>query len=185
MNTRWTLISATALSLTFAAGCNRQETATTQTTPASTSPSLLANEDKEFVTKASQGGMLEVALGREAARKATSAEVKSFGEHMVTDHSKANEELSQLAARKGAVVATELDNEHREKLDKLSKLSGDKFDQEYADAMVEDHEEDVSEFSKASKNAKDADLRTWAAKTLPVLESHLAMAKEVKAKVKR
>jgi putative membrane protein len=66
------------------------------------------------------------------------------------------------------------------KADKLAKLSGKAFDKEYADAMVKDHETDAAEFEKASKTAQDPDLKAWAAKTLPFIQDHLKMAKEMK-----
>lgn len=200
MNTRLAMtISVATLSLAFAGACKRQEEPTsTRTTSATTStaeespttaterpstaPTTMAHADKEFMTKAAVGGMLEVALGTQAEQKASSPDVKAFGKRMVTDHGKANEELKQLAAKKGVTLPTELDKEHKEAHEKLSKLSGAKFDREYAEAMVDDHEKDVKEFTDASKDAKDADLRAWAAKTLPVLEEHLKMAKDIKMK---
>ena len=129
--------------------------------------------------------MLEVELGAKAAQMGTSPDVKTFGNHMVNDHSKADAELKDLASRKGVTLPTQLDSDHRKKIEDLTKLSGAKFDSEYAKDMVDDHEEDVSEFEKASKDLKDPDLRQWAAKTLPTLKSHLEMAKDVKAKTSK
>jgi putative membrane protein len=188
-------ITLSAAVLALGAGCKRQgeETGTTKTTSATETPATtatatatapIASEDKEFITKAAEGGMLEVTLGAEAARKASMPDVKTLGDRMVTDHSKVNDELKQLAAKKGVTLPTEMDKEHKSDADKLTKLSGTKFEREYADFMVDDHEKDVKEFRKASKDAKDPELRAWAAKTLPVLEQHLDLAKAVKAKTK-
>jgi putative membrane protein len=146
--------------------------------------STLSNEDKEFVTKAAQGGMAEVNLGSMASQKGTAADVKTFGNRMVGDHGKANDELKQLATNKGLALPTDVDKESKEEADKLGKLSGAAFDKEYASDMVKDHEKDVKEFEKASKGAKDPDLKAWAAKTLPTLQDHLKMAKEMESKVK-
>jgi len=151
---------------------------------ASPTPAPLAEDDKAFITKASQGGLLEVTLGRQASIKGASADVKTFGDRMVKDHSKANDELKQLAVNKGVTPPTELDSSHKSKVDDLSKLNGGKFDKVYANDMVEDHEDDVKEFRKASQNLKDPELRAWASKTLPVLEEHLTMAKSMNAKAK-
>jgi putative membrane protein len=136
------------------------------------------------MTKAAQGSMLEVALGREVSQKATNADVKAFAQRMVTDHDKSSTELKQLAAKKGFNVPSDLDRDHQKKLDEMSKLSGAKLDKEYARDMVSDHEKDVKEFRDAAKDVKDPDLRAWADKTLPTLESHLTAAKDIKAKTK-
>jgi putative membrane protein len=150
-------------------------------TPGAAAPSL-SNNDLQFVNKAAQGGMLEVDLGAKAAQIGASPEVKTFGNHMVSDHGRAGAELKDLASRKGVILPTQLDSDHRKKIEELTKLSGTKFDAAYAKDMVEDHEEDVSEFERASKDLKDPDLRQWAAKTLPTLKSHLEMARDMKAK---
>jgi putative membrane protein len=145
----------------------------------------LSSDDKDFITKAAAGSMAEVAEGREIMRKATSPDIRAYGQQMVTEHGKAFEELKQLAASKGVTIPAELDNEHKGKVDKLTKYAGNKLDQEYADDMVDDHEQDVKEFQKAAQDLKDADLRAWAAKTLPILENHLSMAKDIQTKTKK
>jgi putative membrane protein len=182
------VIAAGALFL-VAAGCQKTPgdagnpaTATVPPTNNGSAATPLTNDDLKFVNAAAQGGMLEVELGSKAAQMGTSADVKTFGNHMVTDHSKADAELKALAMRKGVSMPTQLDSDHLKKVNELTKLSGAKFDSEYAKDMVDDHEEDVSEFEKASKDLKDPDLRQWAASTLPTLKSHLEMAKDVKAK---
>ena len=164
-----------------------QETSTaTATTTGSTGGTVanMAAEDKEFVSKAGMGGMAEVQMGNLALQKAASADVKAFGQRMVTDHSKANEELQQLATAKGLALPTELGGEHKAALDHLSSLSGAAFDKAYMDHMVEDHEKDVAEFEKASNSAQDSDVKGWAGKTLPTLQQHLQLAKDTKAKLK-
>jgi putative membrane protein len=134
--------------------------------------------------KAAQGGMAEVMLGQMASSKATSADVKNFGNRMVSDHGKANDELKQLAQNKGMALPADVDADSKKMSDKLSKATGKDFDKEYISGMVDDHEKDVKEFEKASKDAKDPDLKAWASKTLPTLQDHLKMAKETKSKVK-
>jgi putative membrane protein len=207
------LILVAALALVAAIGCKKEEninntdTSTTSTSMTDTSStttttgtdttgtttgtgstggtvSTLSNDDKDFAMKAAQGNMAEVNGGNTAAQKGTSADVKTFGNRMVSDHGKALDELKQLAQTKGIALPSDVNAEQKKEADKLSKLSGAAFDKEYADAMVKDHQEDVAEFDKASKNAQDPDLKAWAAKTLPVIQDHLKMAKEMKAKVK-
>ena len=145
--------------------------------------SAMSNDDKEFVVKAGMGGLAEVQMGNLALQKASNADVKAFGQRMVTDHSKANAELAQLATTKGLALPTELTGEHKEMFDHLSSLTGAEFDKQYMKHMVEDHEKDVAAFDKASTSATDSDLKSWAGKTLPTLKEHLEQAKTTARKV--
>jgi putative membrane protein len=139
----------------------------------------LSASDRTFIKKAAQGGMAEVQLGKLATEKGSSEDVKKFGQRMVDDHSKANDQLKQLAASKGVDVPTSLNSKDEATKDRLSKLSGSAFDRAYMQDMVKDHTQDVSEFKKASQTAKDPDVKSWAAQTLPTLENHLKTAKSV------
>lgn len=160
-------------------------------TVATTADSAKANmtdttkTDKDsFIMKAASGGLMEVKLGEYAEKNAATKAVKDFGRRMVKDHSKANAELKALAAKKDITLPTELNEDHQKMWDDLTKKTGKDFDKEYMSQMVDDHETDVKEFQDASENEKDADLKTWAGKTLPVLKQHLELAKNVKDKLK-
>jgi len=133
-------------------------------------------KDQDFVTKAAQGGLAEVQLGQVAASKATAADVKTFGQRMVSDHSKANDELKSVAATAGATVPTEPSSDQRDTMTKLDKESGADFDKAYARAMVKDHKEDIDLFRKEASSGQNADLKAFAQRTLPTLEEHLRMA---------
>jgi putative membrane protein len=177
--------SATSATDTYASTTSTTATDTTATTTTATSTaSTLGPDDTTFVNKAAQGGMAEVSLGQLASSKATNPDVKAFGDRMVTDHTRLNDELKQLAQSKGVTLPADVDQESKDTADKLSKASGKEFDKAYIDDMVKDHEKDVKEFEKQSKDAKDPDLKAWVTKSLPTLKDHLKMAKEAKAKVK-
>lgn len=156
---------------------------TTKTT--TTSTSKLSATDTTFIKSAAQGGMEEVELGKLAAEKASNADVKSFGQRMVDDHSKANDQLKQLAAQKGVTLSSTLSPSKKADVSKLSKLSGAAFDRTYVSMMVKDHKKDVAEFEKTSKNAKDADLKSWAGTTLPTLQDHLKMIQDISANLNK
>lgn len=145
----------------------------------------VSSSERRFMEHAARGGMAEVEMGKLAQEKAESQQVKDFGKRMVEDHGKANDELKRLAANKGVTLPTDMDGSHKRKIDKLSKLSGDKFDREYMDEMVDDHEKDVREFRSMAKSAKDADVKSFASTTLPVLEQHLSLAKSAEDAVKQ
>ena len=138
--------------------------------------SQVSSSDRRFMDKAAEGGMAEVEMGKLGQQNGASDEVKKFGEKMVQDHSKANDELKQLASSKGVTLPAAMDKKQQHDRDKLAKMSGAKFDREYMEHMVKDHKKDVKEFQKASKESKDADLKAFAAKTLSVIEGHLQLA---------
>jgi putative membrane protein len=137
--------------------------------------SMMNNMDKKFVMEAAMGGMMEVELGKLAAEKGMSDEVKQFGQHMVDDHSKANEDLMQVAASKGITLPTALDAKHMAMRDKMASLSGAAFDKAYKQEMLKDHRKDVADFQKESMKAMDADVKAFATRTLPTLKEHLSM----------
>jgi putative membrane protein len=137
----------------------------------------------KFAMAAAMGGMMEVEAGRLAAEKGASDEVRQFGQRMVDDHTKANEELMQLASSKGMTLPTAPDPKHASEVQKLSALSGEKFDREYVKMMVKDHKKDVGEFQKAASRGSDPDLKAFAARTLPTLQEHLQMIQRINDKM--
>lgn len=139
----------------------------------------VSEEDSKFAVMAASGGMMEVQLGELAQQKAASQRVKDFGAMMVRDHTKANDELKNLAGMKNITVPPAPGEDHMDQITNLSKKSGREFDREYMKMMVDDHQEDIDEFEKCSNNSKDADLKAFAAKTLPVLRTHLDSAKAI------
>ncbi|CAM3443658.1 DUF4142 domain-containing protein [Sphingobacterium prati] len=147
-------------------------------------PLSVSEEDAKFVTEAANGGMAEVELGQLAQQKAQHADVKAFGEMMIKDHSKANDELTALAQAKNITVPATVGAEQQKVKDDLAKKTGREFDKAYIDEMVEDHEKDVKLFEDASKNLKDAELKAFVDKTLPTLRTHLEHSKGVKDKLK-
>ena len=205
----------------------------------------LSSNDRRFVMEAAHNSMAEVELGRLAVERAASQDVKTFGQHMIDDHTRANSELMQLASSKGvdlsmmashgsgssasggastgatgsginphsgertgegadksSVVQTsgsgnktsstarskggddaKMAQRHRALITKLSALSGAEFDREYMRQMVKDHSDAVEMFQREASRGNDAEVKAWAAKTLPALQEHLRMAREVSAKV--
>jgi putative membrane protein len=159
------IVTLTVLALSLAG------VATAQNTPAGKSSSV-SEKDKTFMKKAAKGGMMEVAMGRLAEQKAQSEDVKSFGKRMVTDHSKANDELKKIAAEKNVKLP--------EKEPKVSWSS----DKAYMDAMVKDHEKDLAEFQEEAKNGSDPDVKKFAEDTAKVVQEHLDLAKQIQSKLK-
>jgi putative membrane protein len=144
----------------------------------------LTSKDYKFASDAAQGGMQEVQLGELARQKAGSQGVREFGERMVTDHQKANDELKQIVQKKGALLPTTVSHHETSTVEHLQKLSGADFDKAYVSDMLRDHKKDVKEFEKASQDLSDPDLKAFAAKTLPTLQEHLSMVQNLEAQVK-
>lgn len=130
---------------------------------------------QSFVNKAAQDGMTEVTLGKLAASKAQSPDVKKFGDRMVQDHGKANTELQALAKAKGLQVPSKLDAEHQSMVDMLSSKTGADFDSSYAQHMSTDHSEAIKLFESTS-HMSDSDVAAFAKKTLPTLREHKRLA---------
>ncbi|HQU86668.1 MAG TPA: DUF4142 domain-containing protein [Pyrinomonadaceae bacterium] len=162
---------------------NSNSTVSTNMNPNGVNSNSAVVQDN-FWTTAAQGGMAEVELGKLAASKATNAEVKKFAQMMVTDHTKANTELKDLAAKNNIVLPTEVNSSQKSLMDDLNKATGADFDKTYVDAMVDDHEEDVEMFEDKAKNSTDPNVKAFAAKTLPTLKKHLETIKAIQAKMK-
>lgn len=155
------------------ASADSANTAKADTAKKDSSSSAVDKDDAKFAVAAANGGMAEVELGTLAQQKAANAKVKDFGGMMVSDHSKANDEMKALAKSKGITLPTTIDNDEQKVKDNLSSKSGADFDKAYVDNMIEDHKNDIKEFEDAIKNLKDPDLKAFAIKTLPTLKMHL------------
>ena len=143
-----------------------------------------ANPDStKFSSAAAQGGLTEVELGRLAVQRGSNPAVKSFGQRMIEDHSRANDELKSIASKKSITLPTDMNSDQKATMDKLSKLSGAEFDKEYMSEMVKDHEADAKEFQTQANEGNDPDIKAFAANTLVVIQEHLQMARDIAKKV--
>jgi putative membrane protein len=136
--------------------------------------------DKDFILAAAQGGMTEVKLGELAAQKGTRVDVREFGQMMVKDHSEINGDLKALAAQKDVTLPDDLNEKHQRMVDKMTALSGSAFDEAYIAAMVKDHKMDAKEFKAESAATKDADIKRFVDKSLPVVQKHLEQIQAIK-----
>ena len=148
-------------------------------------PVIKADENTtNFLVKAANGGLAEVALGQMAKEKGTSASVKEFADMMVTDHTGANDKVKALAAARNVTLPSAPDADHQKKADDLSKKTGNAFDKDYVDAMVKGHKETVDMFKNASSKVTDAEVKSFIDNTLPTLEHHLQRIQEIKKGMK-
>jgi putative membrane protein len=175
-------------------------------TPTTAPGAAMDASTRQFVENMARTNIAEVELGRLAAQNGMSADVKQFGQTMVDEHTKANEELKSVASSLNMALPSETDQEHRELIDRLSKLKGAEFDREYTQAMVEGHREVVNELERHAQAGAPATpgtgagdgtagtagtagrdnqaVRDWAAKTLPDVRGHLERAEQINAKLR-
>jgi putative membrane protein len=149
------------------------------------SSQMLRSADVAFAMKAVQGGMAEVRMGKLAAEKANSADVKAFGRQMVADHTKANDDLKSVAQKKGMTLPNDMSARQQARHRKLEKLSASAFDRAYVEHMVKDHQEDVKEFHKEANTGKDEDIKGFASRTLPVLQAHLDKIRSIQSNMQQ
>lgn len=166
--TRWPLMIATTLFVAAASVDGGAALAADQ----------LSAQDRQFMKQAAISGMSEVKMGELASEKAESEGVQEFASHMVEDHSQANEELMGLAAETGIEPPQELDAEHKQKMERLSQLSGQEFDRAYIQAQLEGHQKMVDLFQQQSEQGQNPELKSFAEETLPTLQEHLDMAQQ-------
>jgi putative membrane protein len=205
------LSAAFAAMLTVACGGGTNETTTANDPAAVGTAGDAANAEaarnnvsdgsRDWVEDRLMGGMTEVQLGELATTKAQNADVKAFGRMMVQDHTNAGDELKQIASQHNIQAPAQLDDEHRQIIDRLTKLQGAEFDREYISQMVDDHENTLEALEdrvdkegtdenptfapKQDDNRVEADLNQWAAKTAPTVNKHLQRARQLNDKLGR
>jgi len=136
----------------------------------------VASADARFAQEAAAAGMEEVAEGKLARERAADPAVRRFAERMVEDHTRAGDQLHQVAASENLSLPAHLDKSAGKELDALTKLHGPAFDKAYMKHNVSAHDKAVKEFGKEAKSGHDAGLRHFAAETLPTLEEHRQLA---------
>ena len=161
--------------------------------PDATNPGGVANnpdtmtqkvDDKKFAQDAAAGGMMEVAMGKLAAEKGSSDGVKQYGQKLVDDHTKANDQLKEIASKEKIDIPSAVTSKQQSMLDKLGKLSGPQFDKAFVKDAVKDHQHDISDFQREAQNGTNPNIKQFAASTLPTLKEHLDMAKDLHSKSK-
>jgi putative membrane protein len=136
-------------------------------------------EDKIFLRKAAEGGIAEVKLGQLAAQKGSTDEVKAFGQKMVDDHTRMNNEMAQVADTMGVMLPKSMNKDDQAEYDKLNGLSGNDFDMEYLSFMVKDHHKDLHEFRMEAAGHADPALRDQVVKAEGVIHDHTVMVDKI------
>lgn len=133
-------------------------------------------KENDFVKEAAHGSMMEIAMGKLASEKANSDKVKEFGQLMVRDHTKASEELKEIAKSNNIEIPNSMSEDHKEKVNEFNSINNEDFDREFMSKMIEAHEKDIEKFEDAAEDNENEQIRQWAEKTLPTLKEHYKLA---------
>lgn len=136
-------------------------------------------DENTWIKQTAQHDLLEVKLGELASQKTDNSSVKQFGDRLVKDHKKSCEKLEEIALKQGVMLEKELDTKHKQMLDKFESYSGEEFNREFAKHAIKGHVKAIAQFQRASQEAKDEELRTFARETLPTLRQHLKEARDI------
>lgn len=145
-----------------------------------------AATSNDFVDKAAAGGIAEIETSRLALEKSASADVKEFANMMITDHSKANDELATIA-KKHDIEVPDTTTLVKQAKEKILDMRDESFDAAYANNQVKAHEDTIELFKKEANTVTDdkvkgaTELKAFAQKMLPGLEKHLDAAKKLQA----
>jgi len=139
--------------------------------------------DLPFLREAASANLMEVQLGQLAQSKASNSAVKQFGERMVTDHNRLEQQLSSTVSRNGIELNAQLNSDHQAKVSRLQSLSGAEFDRAYMSMMIQDHQADAAKFDQQSLTADSPQIRALATNALPILQQHLTLAQQVGTQV--
>lgn len=184
------LLSAAVLSLSFGATSCKQESKPEDSKEAAEDQNEVKFEDNnakeddsEFLVDAAETDLEEIEVGKLAQQKGTDEEVKSFGKMLVDDHTKSFEDLKTFSGKKQISLPLVATEDGKEAYNDLNKKTGLDFDKKFADMMVDGHEKAIKNAEKVSKDAKDEEIRVWAANKIPTLTTHLEHAKKLKERL--
>ncbi len=141
---------------------------------------LIPAADKDFMLNAASGGIAEVEMARVALEKSTSPAVKEFAQHMINDHTKANDELRSIATAKGVTLSDTPNATHKALVDKISSTPSSDFDKTYIqESGINAHREMQTLFRNESTSGLDPEIKAFATKTLPTVEMHLKESERI------
>lgn len=171
---RFTAMAASGLAIAFAMGPVRL---LAQGKPVD------VKADSKFIHEVTSDNLMEIRLGRLAEKRASNAEVKQFGQRMVTDHTKLQDQWRTMASKNGLAFKPSLGRLHQQKETRLDRVSRSEFDRAYMTTMIQQHKDDVDYFQNEGRAAHSGAVRELVSSSLPVLEQDLTLAKQVGSKV--
>lgn len=182
------VLGVSAVAALLAAFAVQAQNTGTQTAPAQATPAAgqtsstasLSRADRKLIVDMAMASMAEIESARMAQTKTQNEQIKNFAQQMIDDHTRALNEVKQLAQARGVTVPTELDRMHKAKEDRMRALSGEAFDRAYmAQAGVSDHKKVHDKLRQAQMRAKDPEVKALVARTLPIVDQHLNSAEQL------
>lgn len=144
-----------------------------------------APSPQEFIDKVAKSDAFELQAAQLAAQKATSPEVKAFARAMVKAHTESAAKIGKAASAATLTPDAALTRDQKEDLVELGKLAGAAFDEDYMDGQVDAHEDALALMRSFAADGTEPGLKTAAGEIAPVVEKHLAMARELDKKTDR
>jgi putative membrane protein len=141
--------------------------------------SNMSKVDQDFAEKAYQINLKEIDLAKIAQQRASSDAVKEYAQHLMNDHTDANNQLEQIARNKNISLPSEVDQEGKAAADHFSNLSGTSFDRQFIQKQIEGHKHAIALFESEARNGHDPDLKSYAASHLNALQQHETAAAEL------
>lgn len=140
---------------------------------------------QNFISDVAIANKFEIDTSNVALKYAKEADVKSFAEKMVADHTKAGEEFKAALTKANITPPPdELDLMHKALYAKLRYLTTENgFDASYIHEQVKAHKDTIAKFKDYSTNGPTAEIKAFASQLLPMLEEHLRMARDLKKKL--
>ena len=141
-----------------------------------------AAQDKMFVAKATEGSMAEIQMSKIALKKSRNDDVRAFARKMVDDHTMLINNMKPIADQLGVQPPAKLNKVHQQEEQRLTSMSGDKFDHEYITAMVADHHKDLAEFKTEETTTANPELKSTVAQGEQVVQQHTDMIDQLAQK---
>jgi putative membrane protein len=169
-------------------GCSKQ-TSDSEARANEANQRILENRNAEknaaFAVSATESSIMEVETGRIALQKTANPDIKEFAQRMIDEHTKTTDELKKMAATKKIELPVYINQDNQDKIKDLSNKSEVDFDNSYIDLMVNNHQNDLELFQKASDDLEDPELKTFAKNQTQTLASHLDMARRIQDKINK
>lgn len=174
------LILTTAAALTTFTTSVRAQSHDTGSANLGSSTTKADSKTTRFIKEAAEGNDAEIAMAEVGIQKAQNADLKNFCEQLKKDHTEANNQLRPIAQKYGVSVEQELKGKSHREMTKLEKeTAGAKFDQRFAEDMLQDHQKDIQMFQRAANEVQETDVKQYAQSMLPKLEQHFQTAQNV------
>jgi putative membrane protein len=199
---RTTAAAATLLAAAFAFACSKpnanggenpaMDTSTVSTAPAPAPADTAAAAkptDPQIAHIGVTANSIDIDAGKDAKGKATNADVKSFAQEMITDHTAANNEATALVKK---LNVTPEDNPTSQSLksaadsakQQIDDKKGADFDKAYMDHEVAFHQQVLDALDNTLiPSAQNGELKAFLQKVRGVVQGHLQRAQSIDQKL--